>query len=62
VGWYGVELPLPFPGLFDQFIGERATGEWTLRLIDQAAGDAGQLNEWAPQLTGYERASLVSQK
>lgn len=62
VGWYDVELPLPSPGLFNQFIGERATGEWTLRLSDQGAGDAGQLNEWALRLTGYERASLVSQK
>jgi subtilisin-like proprotein convertase family protein len=62
VGWYGVELPLPLPGLFNQFIGERANGEWTLRLSDQGAGDAGQLNEWALRLTGYERASLLSQK
>ena len=62
VGWYDAELPLPSPGLFNQFIGDRATGEWTLRLSDHSAGDAGQLNEWALRLTGYERASLVSKK
>jgi subtilisin-like proprotein convertase family protein len=55
-------LPLPAPGLFNQFIGESATGEWTLRIIDQAAGSVGHLNEWALHLTGYERVSLISQK
>jgi len=62
VGWYDLELPLPSPGLFNEFIGERANGGWTLHLSDQAAGDTGQLNEWALRLTGYERASMVSQK
>lgn len=33
--------------LSNAFYGEPPNGEWTLKLVDAAAGDAGQLNSWS---------------
>lgn len=33
-------------GNLSDFIGTDLSGNWTLRIVDQASGDGGQLNEW----------------
>ncbi|KID54954.1 peptidase S8 [Pseudoalteromonas luteoviolacea] len=41
----------------DAFNGEVATGEWTLKVVDNAAVDTGTLNNWSVTLTGIGEVS-----
>ena len=44
---YGVDNPLDWTVLSNAFYGEPPTGEWTLNVIDAAAGNIGTLDAWS---------------
>ena len=44
---YGVDNPLDWTILSNAFYGEPPTGEWTLKVIDAAAGNTGTLDAWS---------------
>ena len=44
---YGVDNPLDWTILSNAFYGEPATGQWTLNVIDAAAGSVGRLDAWS---------------
>jgi subtilisin-like proprotein convertase family protein len=46
-GWYQPEEP----GALDVFRGINPTGDWELRVGDDAGGDSGMLNAWVLQLS-----------
>ena len=44
---YGVDNPLDWTLLSNAFYGEPPTGQWTLNVIDAAAGNTGTLDAWS---------------
>ena len=44
---YGVDNPLDWTILSNAFYGEPPTGQWTLNVIDAAAGSVGTLDAWS---------------
>jgi subtilisin-like proprotein convertase family protein len=52
VGWYDTALTPSGPGVLADFIGEQASGEWQLLVVDAAAYDVGTLKSWCVYAKG----------
>lgn len=39
--------------LSNAFYGENSAGNWTIKLLDGAAGTTGQLNDWQINIIGH---------
>ncbi|HDS09336.1 MAG TPA: hypothetical protein ENN73_03825, partial [Firmicutes bacterium] len=57
IGWYDTAIPEDGPGKLSDLIGQNGSGQWKIKVSDNAGQDTGTLNSWRLELFYYGQPS-----